>query len=90
MTISPGHHVLSVYTLKSGEEKTRNWEGSRCIRWRLRLGHRTGKPRQAGGKGVGTAEIVGWSSAGGRGPEGDRCSLCQTGEDGKVKYGRDA
>ncbi len=28
------------------------------------LGHRTGKPRQAGGKGVGIAEIVGWSSAG--------------------------
>ncbi len=28
-----------------------------------------GKPRQAGGKGVGITEIVGWSSAGGRGPQ---------------------
>ncbi len=32
-------------------------------------GHRTGKPRQAGGKGVRIEEIVGRCSAGGRDPQ---------------------
>ncbi len=32
-------------------------------------GHRTGKSRQVGGKGVRIAETVGWCSAGGREPQ---------------------
>ncbi len=46
----------------------------------------TDKRRQRGTR---KGKVV-WPGGSRRQPTGDRCSLCRTGEDGKVKYGRDA
>ncbi len=46
----------------------------------------TDKRRQRGTR---KGKVV-WQGGSRRRPTGDRCSLCRTGEDGKVKYGRDA
>ncbi len=46
----------------------------------------TDKRRQRGTR---KGKVV-WPGGSRRRPTGDRCSLCRTGEDGKVKYGRDA
>ncbi len=56
-------------SLAASREKRKPGTGRALAAFDGDLGHWTGKPRQAGGKGVGTAEIVGWSSAGGRGPQ---------------------
>ncbi len=48
-----------------------------------------GRTRAAATAGTRKGKVV-WPGGSRRRPTGDRCSLCRTGEDGKVKYGRDA